>query len=136
MGMPADFVSRILTQGGITDIIGDRIFPLIVPEHVYSDPQDRRPCLVYQTAGSTRGKTFCATDDLISEQFSVDCYAETYDAAKRLGDAVIAGVVDFSGVSGATHIEAVFLDSEFDTVDLEPGLFRRNLALTVGHRTA
>jgi len=136
MGMPADLVARLLTQGGITSIIGDRIYPLIVPEHVYSDPQDRRPCLVYQTGTSTRGRTFCATDDLISEFFQLDCYAESYDAAKALGAAVIAGIVDFSGVSGGTHIEAVFLENESDQLDVEPGLFRRSLALTVWHRTA
>lgn len=136
MSMPGDLVSKILADAGVFSIIGERIYPLIVPEHVFTDPQDRRPCVVYNTSGLNRGKTFCATDDLIREEYSLDCFAETYDAARALGVALVASILDFSGVSGATHIEAVFLESQFDGFEIEPGLFRRNVTLSVWHRSA
>lgn len=134
MTMPADFVTLVETVSPVTALIGDRIFPLVTPQQVF-DGADRRPCLVYRSASVQRGKTFCATDDLKSEAISVDCYAVTYDGAKALADALIAGVLDFSGVSGGSHFGAVFLENEFDLMDLEPGLYRRNLTFTVWHRS-
>lgn len=134
MSMPADFVSLILASSDVAGLIGDRVYPQVVPPQAW-DGDSLRPCLVFRTAASFRNKTFCSTDRLIQEAFSVDCYAVTYDEAKQLAEAVITAVVDVHAVSGSTAIDNVFLDNEFDLTDMDPGLYRRNLSFTVWHRS-
>lgn len=132
MTMPADLVAVIEANAGVTAIVGDRIYPLIVPPQALAG-DDRRPCLVYATTSVSRDLTFCATSALKAERFSVDCYAASYDGAKALAEAVIAALVDYSGVSGGSTISAVHLENEIDLMDLEPGLYRRLLSFVVWH---
>jgi hypothetical protein len=134
--MPGDLVAVIESHTDVTALIGDRIFPLVCPSSTFANPQDRRPCIVYRTSSAIRGKTFCSTDGLVQEFFTFDCYALTYDVAKALSEALIAALVDYSAVSGSTRVEAVFLENEFDLLDMEPGLYRRNLSFTVWHRSS
>lgn len=129
----ADFRSLILAQSGMSALVAGRVFPLRIPEEVW-DSATQKPCIVYRTSSTNRGATFCGTDELVAETAQVDCYARSYDAAKALGDAV-GQVVDFRGIVGETLFGPVFIQTEFDSMDPEPGLFRRTLLLIVWNRS-
>ena len=134
MTMPADFVALIEAHSDVVGLLGDRIFPLVIPRQVW-DGNDRRPCISYQSSTQKPGQTFCATDDLRSETFTLACHAFTYDEARSLARAVSAAVLDYSGVSGASDIDVVTLDSEFDGVEPEPGIYQRILQFSVWYRS-
>lgn len=134
MSMPADFVSVVMAQAAVTAIVGDRIYPQMIPPQALAE-ESLRPCLVYSTTMVDRDETFCATTELKSERIQLDCCALTYDGAKSLADAVAAGIIDWSGVSGGTQIQRIFCEGEYDAMDPDPGIYRRSLILVVWHRS-
>jgi len=130
---PADFRTLLLAQPGLSAVVGARIFPVKArPETWDSDSQ--RPCLIYRVDGVGRSSTFCATSGLVAESVAVDCYARSYDGAVDLA-LLVKQVIDFSGQVGETLFNAIRLESEFDLMDLEPGLFRRALSFTIWNRS-
>lgn len=75
-------VRALKKENGITDKVGDRIFPLIVPQGV-----DRFPFIVYDMSGGSGTKTKDGTvDDAASVQVSV--IAKTHREALLLGNLV------------------------------------------------
>lgn len=75
-------VRALKKENGITDKVGDRIFPLIVPQGV-----DRFPFIVYDMSGGSGTKTKDgAVDDAASVQVSV--IAKTHREALLLGNLV------------------------------------------------
>lgn len=129
----ADFRSLLLAAAGVEDLVGARVFPVKIPEETW-DSVTQRPCLVYHTPSVRRSATFCGTVKTKADTVHVDCYARTYDGARALALAV-AGIVDFKGVVGETLFGPIFIDSETDLDDPEPGLFRRLLIFTVWNRS-
>jgi hypothetical protein len=132
--MPDDFVALVMDSEDVTDLIGDRIFPNVVPRQVWDGP-DRRPCLSYRSEVDAPGLTFCETDDLRTERFTVACQGFTYDGVRELARAFVAAVLDFSGVSGGSDIDRVTLDFEFDSPDFEPGIYQRIVRVAVAYRS-
>jgi hypothetical protein len=108
----------LLAGGGLT-----RVFPLMIPEHVRSDPT-ALPCVVYQRVGSTRGGTFCSTDSLASVTLQLDMYSRSYLSVKQLAIKVRRALVDYTGPMGDTHVDKVFIDVEFDIIETDTGLYR------------
>lgn len=130
----ADFRSLMLAGSGVAALVGSRVYPVKIPEETWSSAT-QRPCLVYHTPSVRRSGTFCGTDRTKADTVHVNCYARTYDEARALADTVASQVVDFRGVVGETLFGPVFLETETDLDDPEPGLFRRLLIFTVWNRS-
>lgn len=119
-------------QAGITAIAGSRIWPEVIPDQVF-DEASKRPCIVFSRSGTERTRTFCGTIPLVASSITIDCYARTYDGAEQLAAAVRSSLTDYRGAMGDEQVQDTRLDSDFDLVDLEPGLFRVSLGFTVWH---
>ena len=120
------------TDPGVTALVNDRIYPLVIPDQVF-DASSKRPCLVYAQDGLTTSQTFCETIALRSAGFMIDCYARRYEDAIGLAEAVKSALVDFRGPMGSSQISNVDLISQYDLMDLEPGLFRVALRFSIWH---
>lgn len=135
--MSAEFSKSIYTlitaDPGISALTGPRVYPLLIPPEVW-DSATTKPCLVYSTTGVERQVTTCGTDSLVSQSVDIDAYARTFAAVQLLADAVRAKLIDFSGTVGGTYFNRIFLDSEFDLHDIEPGLYRVMMVFTIWHR--
>jgi hypothetical protein len=127
-------VARLESVSGVTSIAADRIYPLMIPQHVYSEAT-KQPCIVYTRTNVQRRPTFCTSVGLIATGFRVDSYARTYVQAVELAAAVKTALIDFTGSWGspAQTISRVMLDNEFDLLDPEPGLYRVSQTYTVWH---
>jgi hypothetical protein len=110
-----------------------RIWPLMIPKHHEGDV-DKHPCLVYQRIGRFAGRTFCASDTLVTSEFQIDSYALNYLDARRLAAAVRARLVDYTGLMGAVNVDRVFISTEVDLLDPVPGLFRVSQSYTIWYR--
>lgn len=135
MSMPADFIAVVRAAPAVAAIVATRIHANVVPLQVWSDDQ-HRPSICYFWSLDAPGKTFCASDDLFASHFTLHCSAADYDVACSLAAAVIAAVLDYSAVSGATAIETVNLEAALDSgPEEEPGLYTRTVLLAVWHRS-
>ncbi len=124
------FYAFMAAQTGITALTSTRIFPLVIPQKIYSDAT-KQPCLVYSFDSKNRQKRYSGTDSLVAGSVQIDCYATTYRQAQLLAQAVRAALLDYSGTwTGNTSpqvshkVQKCFLENEIDLDDPEPGLYR------------
>lgn len=132
MSIQSSLYAFLSADAGVSALVSNRIFPLVVPGQDF-DEVTKRPCLVYAQQGVDRSKTFCETIDLQQATFSIDCYAKTYAAAVSLSAAVETALLDYKGPMGDQEIADVALQNKFDLMDLEPGLFRVALSFVIWH---
>lgn len=132
MSIKRGLYAFLSAEAGIAAIAGDRIWPEVIPDQVF-DTASKRPCLVYRRNSAARSVTFCRTVGLIASTFDIDCYAKTYDGAEQLAAAVRSALTDYTGMMGSVPVNRVFLDQDFDLLDIEPGLFRVVLTFTIWH---
>jgi hypothetical protein len=132
-------VQRLLADTSIAAMLvgqTNRIYPLVMPQRVEGDPPNI-PCIVYRRSGSSRDTTFCATDNLVSATFQLDSYAANYTHARQLARLVRRRLVDFTGTltdTDATQVDSIFLSTEFDLDDPDPGLYRVSQTFNVWYR--
>lgn len=119
----------------VAALVGTRIHPLVIPQRIAASTQ-RVPAVVYSTSGVERGVSYCGTDALVRSTIAIDCYAAGYDAARALATAVRTALVDFSGPMGSATVVPVRtcnIETEFDLMDIEPGLYRVSQQWTIWH---
>lgn len=127
MSLEADLRAYILGDVAVAALVVDRMYPLVIPQG------GRQPCIVYAKQGRNVQQLFCGADGLHMTMFDIDCYATIYDDAVALANAVTARLRNFSGTMGATRVPRVFLETEFDLSDLEPGTYRQSQTWAVWH---
>ncbi|RHZ91151.1 DUF3168 domain-containing protein [Cereibacter sphaeroides] len=99
----------LLASGGVTALAAKRV-------NFGSHPQgDPLPALVLNTISDREGLTVSGPDGVQQARVQIDCYAESYGAAKQLSRAVRAVLHGHSGGG----FQGVFLDGARDL--REPG---------------
>lgn len=119
--------AHLKADAGVFGITASRIFALRIPQ----GQNIGDGTLVYQRAGSDRSATACASDRLVRGSFQIDAYAKTYLRAITLARALRVALIDYTGPMGDTHVDRVFLETEFDLDDPEPGLYRVSATYTI-----
>lgn len=120
-------------QADVTALCGLRIFPGMIPQHVYEEAT-RQPCLVFNLISSERDvMDSCGTVAQVTRHVQIDAYALSRIEAIALADAVRTSLVDFSGDMNGTQVDFVRIENEWDLLDPEPGLSRRCLRFRIRH---
>lgn len=126
---------HLVGTAGVAALVGTRVHPLVIPQRIAASTQ-RVPAVVYSISGVDRGVSYCSTDRLVRSTLGIDCYAAGYDAARALATAVRTALVDFSGPMGSATVVPVRtcnIETEFDLMDIEPGLYRVSQQWTIWH---
>lgn len=126
---------HLTADAGVAALVAARINPLVIPQRIAATSV-RVPAVVYSISGVERGVSYCGTDDLVRTTIAIDCYAAGYDAARALATAVRTALVDFSGPMGSATVVPVRtcnIETEFDLMDIEPGLYRVSQQWTIWH---
>lgn len=132
--MNPDFYAFLQTQPTITQKIADRVYPQVIPQHLFEGDQIM-PCLVWRRLGVERQQTLCGTDDLINGTFEFISWAPSYDDACALADALAAILIDYRGLMGAVPVGPVLLNTDTDREpEPIPGLFLVSQVFTVWYR--
>jgi hypothetical protein len=105
-------------DAAVEALVGERIFPSLQKGRVY-------PSVVYYLVSTFRDRTYCGDTRLASGSFQLDVYARQYSEMVSTADAVRERMLDFTGVVAGTRIRQCTLTTEYDSVDSDPGLFRR-----------
>ena len=115
-----------LLDGVLGESVAGRIYPVRAPEEAERDAK-QDPVVIYTVDGETRGRLFCGTDDLRTRTVRVDVYSHDYDTASAISDTLSVALDGYRG--GA--FSPVFVESVVDLGDVEPGIYRRELVLTI-----
>lgn len=130
--MKAALYSLLTTTAGVTQLVGDRVYPEIIPEQIF-DAASQRPCIVYRRQSVERERTLCSTDSKVQSTFALDCYARTAAGAEDVAQAVRVALTDFTGTVAGVSVVDTALIGDSDFLDIEPGLFRVMLTFRFWH---
>jgi hypothetical protein len=121
---------RLSEDSGIAAIAGTRVFPIVIPQTVYTEAT-KLPCLVYTVDTNERQVTYDGTNELVEGAVEISCYSRSYKTAQSLAAAVRTCLLDFIGILQANtspitsvRVSAIHLDGENNLMDEEPGLYR------------
>lgn len=115
-----------------TSPISARVYPLMIPEHVYAEAT-KLPCIVYTKTGVDRQQTLNGTDSVVRAAFQIDSYARTHSGAISLAAEVRDALLDYAGTVAGVEIKHAALETEFSLIDPEPGLFRVTQSWSIWH---
>lgn len=111
-------------------IAESRIYPLVVPQEVWSGPS-KKPCVVYRLSNLSRQSLFCGTGLLQQAALNVDVLAVTYRDMMALKLACTKALLDFRGAVSGVWIDNVQWSTSLELVDSEPGLYRTAMTFTI-----
>lgn len=105
--------------------VGDyaRIYPQVIPQKV-PGTISTVPAITYTWTKDNEFTTYCGADRVKSSTLQLNVFAVTYDETISLAYALRVALRDFQGLMSGVAIRNITLVSEFDTQDIEPGLFR------------
>jgi hypothetical protein len=131
--MEQAIIARLLATGGVTAIAGDRVFPGARP------PAAALPAVVFNVVSGAPVYTDDGDAGLAENRVQIDCWAETYTAAKELAVAVKASLSGFVGTVAGVTFQNLLLITERDRREggsnARDYLFRTLLDFTVWHET-
>lgn len=107
MSAETDLFAVLDAAAGLAALVSDRIYPVAIPE---GKPL---PAVVYLIAGEQRNVGLDLSSHGTATAFSLQAIAETYTAARAIGDAIEAALL----------AEGVPVDNRSAGLDDETGLF-------------
>jgi len=132
--MEEAIIQRLLGTAGVSAIVGTRVFPGSVPQ------ASSLPAIVINTISGGPQYADDGEIGLDETRIQIDCWAETYSAAKLLGRQVRASLSAFVGTVDGVVFPYILLDVIRDM--REPGanqseyLYRTNMDFIVWSETS
>ena len=127
-GIEEAMTAVLLADSDVTDLIGDKIFPMRAPDDF------ARPYIVYQKVTGPREESHSGDSDLAHPRIQLSCWSDTYAEAKAVARTVIGSLHSFVGTSMGIDIQASTIDGEVDTFDDATKLYRTVVDVIFWHR--
>jgi hypothetical protein len=116
-------VYALLSGDAAISAITSGIYPVLIPESA------AYPAIAYQRTNSSRAINFDEVENFVATTIQVDSYAETYNTAVYLSDAVKAALNNYAG----GDIQLTKLDTELDVFEDASSLFRVSQRYMIWH---
>lgn len=98
--------SRLTGDAGVTDLVGQRVYPLRLPQ------EPTYPAIMYQRVSTNEAHTHDQAGGLAESRVQFDCLAVTYSQAQALAAAVRAALNGW--VDDGNGILACLLENQID----------------------
>ena len=89
---------RLLNDGDVTDNVGTRIYPRVVPQGVAN------PCVRYQTISSFRDGALDGGTGMVTATVQVDVFADTHLAAELVSEKIRESLQGFRGTASGVEV--------------------------------
>lgn len=122
---------KLSTTAAITALVGNRIYPVFLPE------KTPVPAIVFLRV-STEGAAISHTKSSgkLTSFFEVGCYGKDIQVAKNLAKLVRSTLSGFSGTVAGLVIHRSEVQNEFDDYDFDTGLFTVPVEVALTHDEA
>ncbi|MEA4924929.1 MAG: DUF3168 domain-containing protein [Syntrophomonadaceae bacterium] len=114
MSFETDLYSRLSNDPEVAALVDTRIYPLVAP------PEPTSPFCVCSILSKTNTNSHSGFGDISQYKVQVSCYADTYQTAKDVANAVTSALKTWPGAQGA---QAVFRSNEHDLYDKDNNLY-------------
>ncbi|MFA5376963.1 MAG: DUF3168 domain-containing protein [Dehalococcoidia bacterium] len=105
------FVNKLLSDSGVTALVGNRIYSGMAPEGA------KDPFVVFFLVNIVPHHASGTDGTLKHRYYQFSAYSKAYDTAKAIASALCTCLQDFTGVmggSGGVTIDRIFLDNGLD----------------------
>ncbi|WP_088346307.1 MULTISPECIES: DUF3168 domain-containing protein [Rhodomicrobium] len=131
--MEEALIARLLAAPGVAAMVGPRLYPGRRPQ------ASALPAATLIRISGAPVYTDQGEAGLASARVQIDCWGESYAAAKLTARAVIAALSAFAGLAGGVTFQNILLDAERDFSEggsnAADYLFRTTLDFIVWHQT-
>lgn len=131
MSIAQSFYTWLTANSAVEALVSDRIYPQVIPQH-----ESGRPAITYTQEQGLYIEVLDGRSDTRLSEFSVDCWAPTYLAARNLAETLQTELVGVRGAFGTVTAESVRLSNDFDgPYDDTSGLYRVSLRFEIAYYT-
>ncbi|MGB9780621.1 DUF3168 domain-containing protein [Caldanaerobacter sp.] len=117
----------VSTHAGVTALVGNRIYPLLLPQN------PTYPAIVYSRVSRIYEKDLSGTVWNQSRiQFS--CYAKKYSEAKAVAEQLRSAFRDYRGKIGDIDIMVADVTNEIDLYEPDTALFNVSIDVLIKHK--
>lgn len=107
----ASLYAYLSSQTGITNLVGQRIYPVVRPQGVSGDA-----ICFWRTSGG-HDHNLTGSSGTAIPSFSIEVLSDSYTQAEIIAEAVREAMQGFSGTMGTTQVKTVILEDEKDAYD-------------------
>lgn len=127
MSIHEDIYAYLSGLSGLTALVSDRIYPVFLPQGVSP------PCVRFERSSDGGFKDFDGQGQTIRVEIQFDCLALTLSQTEVIAKAIKDDLLNKKGSFGSKNLQAVFLESEFDTFEttIGDGVYRASQAWTL-----
>ncbi|WP_075216081.1 DUF3168 domain-containing protein [Mongoliimonas terrestris] len=104
--MEEALVAFLLADDGVAALVGSRVQWVLRPQ------ASALPAIVLHRIDGDRDYTMGGPSGLVASRVQVDCWGETFLAAKQAARAVLARMQSVRGINGDIAFQAAFAESE------------------------
>jgi hypothetical protein len=124
----ASMHAALTGDAGVAALVGARVYPVQAPQEAPA------PFIVFGRVATQRFPTLDDRRGLAQPRIEVGCWAETFDAARALANAVRLALDGLRGTVAGIEVLATRLDAERDDRNDEAHLYRCGLEFVITHR--
>jgi hypothetical protein len=118
MSFESGVVTYLLARDGLTGLVGQRIYPLLVPK---STAGGNYPAVTYQTVTQPNVHSLDGVSGLAYPRVQFVAWAQTYAAAMSVRDALCDALDGYRGLMGSINVMACLKVDEADMLEPYPG---------------
>ena len=100
--------SILIDDAAVKNLVADRAYPIVRREG------SALPAIVYQQISGVRDHVFAGPSGFVEARFQINCWAETYEGADALADAVRVAMDAYHGTKESVVIQCIHLIDEGD----------------------
>ena len=115
--MEEDLRAYLLTLSAITDLIGQRVYFIKLPQDTTF------PALTINRISTQRRRSHGGNSNLTRPRIQLTCFAETYLATKAISTQIVNALESYVGTMGSTQVYDSFVENELDLYDSESKIY-------------
>jgi hypothetical protein len=105
--------ARLTAHAGTAALVGTRVYPLRLPQGM-GEPSVPYPAIRFQVFERARTHLMGADLNERHAEVQIDCYAESYEDAHELAEAVVSALSRWEGTAGGVTVIHFFLEGSLD----------------------
>ncbi len=128
MSIEEALYTRLSNHGGLSALVGTRIYPSVMPQGV------TLPALTYRKTGGARVHAMGSDPGVARPRFELSCWSTSYNEAKDVGAQVRAALQRWRGTVSGVTVQDAFIKGEADSFEPDTGLHRVDLDFEINHQ--
>lgn len=125
--MESRIVSLLTANTAVTNIVSDRIYPLVIPD------LGTKPAVVYTRISESKPKLYDGVSSLRKVKLQLDCWSTTFAEARALASAVESVLDEYSGTVNTMKFLSITKENQIDKLETTNNDFGVTIDFTINY---